>query len=154
MEGYYNRQELTAQSSWRDEQGRRFIRTGDVGFIGEDGFLRITGRAKDMIISGGLNIFASDIEAVLAAHPAVAEAAVIAVPDERWGESPHAIVALRVGASASAEDLMTWTQARLARTSWPSGIDFVAALPRNDMGKVLKRVLRVPFWRGRDRDVA
>ena len=154
MEGYFNRVELTTQSTWRDGQGRRFIRTGDVGYIGEDGFLRITGRSKDMIISGGLNVFASDIEAVLCAHPAVAEAAVIAVPDERWGESPQAVVALRDGMSATAEELMSWMQARLARTSWPSGLEFVEALPRNDMGKVLKRVLREPFWRGRDKDVA
>lgn len=154
MDGYFNREELTAQSIWLDKAGRRFIRTGDVGFIGEDGFLRITGRSKDMIISGGLNIFASDIEAVLGDHPAVAEAAVIAVPNERWGESPYAIVALRGGMEASAEELMQWMQARLPRTSWPTGIETVPSLPRNDMGKVLKRVLREPFWRGRDSEVA
>ena len=154
MEGYFNQQGLTEKSRWHSTQGQRFIRTGDVGYIGEDGFLRITGRSKDMIISGGLNVFASDIEAVLAAHPAVAEAAVIAVPDERWGESPHAVVVLREGASAGAEDLMAWLQTRLARTSWPRDISFMAALPRNEMGKVLKRVLRAPFWQGRGTQVA
>ena len=154
MEGYYNRHDLTTQSTWRDAQDRRFIRTGDVGYIGEDGFLRITGRAKDMIISGGLNIYASDLEAVLDAHPAVSESAVIAVPDERWGESPHAIVVLRQGASATTGQLMDWTHAHLARTSWPSGVELVDALPRNDMGKVLKRVLREPFWQGHARGVA
>jgi acyl-CoA synthetase (AMP-forming)/AMP-acid ligase II len=151
MEGYFNKQSLTTQSTWHDAKGRRHIRTGDVG---EDGFLRITGRSKDMIISGGLNVFASDIEDVLITHPAVAEAAVIAVPDLRWGESPHAVVALREHAKASAEELMAWLQARLSRTSWPRGISFVAALPRNEMGKVLKRVLREPFWQGRGKDVA
>lgn len=154
MEGYFNRDELTANSTWRDSSGRRHIRTGDTGYIGEDGFLRITGRSKDMIISGGLNIFASDIEAVLSEHPAVAESAVIAVPDERWGESPWAVVALRDGADATAEDLMSWMQSKLARTSWPKGIEFTKALPRNEMGKVLKRVLRAPFWEGRERDIA
>jgi len=107
-----------------------------------------------MIISGGHNIYASDIEAVLAGHPAVAEAAVIAIPDERWGETPHAFVALRKGASAAAEELMDWMHQRLARTSWPSSLEFVSSLPRNDMGKVLKRELREPFWKDRSRGVA
>lgn len=154
MDGYFNRKDLTDGATWRDGRGRRFLRTGDVGFVGEDGFLRITGRSKDMIISGGLNIFAIDIEAALIEHPAVLEAAVIAVPSELWGESPYAIVALREGASTTAGDLMAWLQSRLARTSWPVGIDFVDALPRNALGKVLKRQLREPFWIGRDREIA
>ena len=153
MDGYFNKPALTEQSTWHDAAGRRYIRTGDIGHIGEDGFLRITGRSKDMIISGGLNVFACDIEAVLVEHPDVAEAAVIAVPDERWGERPHAVVVRREGASASADELMAWTRARLARTSWPRDIRFVAALPRNEMGKVLKRVLREPFWEGRSAQV-
>lgn len=154
MEGYFNKQDLTTRSTWRDAAGQRYLRTGDVGFIGDDGFLRITGRSKDMIISGGLNIFASDIEAVLGEHPAIAEAAVIAVPDDRWGESPHAVVVLRPGASANREELHQWLQERLARTSWPRDISFMAALPRNEMGKVLKRVLREPYWKGRETQVA
>lgn len=154
MDGYFNRQGQTAQSTWRDAAGRRFLRTGDVGYVGEDGFLRITGRSKDMIISGGLNIYASDIEAVLCQHPAVSEAAVIAVPDERWGESPHAVVVLHEAGAISAEELLEWLKPRLTRTSWPRELSFKAALPRNEMGKVLKRVLREPFWQGRGRDVA
>lgn len=154
MEGYFNRADLTNQSTWHDQDNRRYICTGDVGYIGEDGFVRITGRAKDMIISGGLNIYASDIESVLEAHPEVSEAAVIAVPDARWGETPHAIVALRPGAGITADALMEWLHGQLARTSWPAGLELVPALPRNDMGKVLKRVLREPFWQGRDRSVA
>ena len=154
MEGYYNKQDLTSQSSWHDPDNRRYICTGDVGYLGDDGFMRITGRAKDMIISGGLNIYASDIEAVLIEHPAVSEAAVIAVPDERWGETPHALVVLRAGENVSPDGLMDWAHRHLARTSWPSGIEFVPTLPRNDMGKVLKRVLREPFWQGRGREVA
>jgi len=154
MEGYFNRDDLTDDATWRNEGGRRFIRTGDVGCIGEDRYLRITGRSKDMIISGGLNIYAIDIEAALVEHPAVLEAAVIAVPSERWGESPYAIVALRDGKSVTADELMGWLGPRLARTSWPAGIRFVDALPRNALGKVLKRELREPFWAGRDREVA
>ena len=154
MAGYFNREDLTAHARWRDHQGRPHIITGDIGWVDADNFLRITGRAKDMIISGGLNIFACDIEAVLCAHPAVAEAAVIAIPDERWGECPYAIVALREGVETTIAELHSWMQARLARTSWPVGLELVAALPRNDMGKVLKRLLREPFWKGKDRGVA
>lgn len=154
MEGYYNQPELTARSSLHDQANRRIIRTGDVGRIDDQGFLFITGRTKDMIISGGLNIFASDIEAALDSHPAVAESAVIAVPDDRWGECPHAIVALREGCVASPDALLDWARGRLARTHWPVAVDIVGALPRNDMGKVLKRVLREPFWANRDREVA
>ncbi|MDG2004809.1 MAG: AMP-binding protein [Novosphingobium sp.] len=154
MTGYFNRDDLTDDATWQDQQGRSFLRTGDVGFIDEDGYLRITGRSKDMIISGGLNIFAVDIEAALIEHPAVLEAAVIAVPSERWGESPHAIVALRQGESATVDKLMAWLSPRLARTSWPVGIDFVDELPRNALGKVLKRELREPFWADHERGVA
>lgn len=154
MTGYFNRDDLTDAATWRDGQGRRFIRTGDVGFVGQDGYLRITGRSKEMIISGGLNIFAIDIEAVLIEHPAVLEAAIIAVPSEKWGESPHAIVALYAGESATVDELMDWLGPRLARASWPVGITFVDELPRNDLGKVLKRELREPFWAGRERGVA
>jgi len=154
MVGYFNRDDLTDDATWRDEEGRRFIRTGDVGTIDADGFLRITGRSKDMIISGGLNIFAIDIEAALIEHSAVLEAAVIAVPSERWGESPHAIIAVNEGETATVDELMAWLAPRLARTSWPVGITFVDELPRNALGKVLKRELREPFWAGRERDVA
>ncbi|MBU6266605.1 MAG: acyl--CoA ligase [Sphingomonadales bacterium] len=154
MDGYFNRDDLTDAAAFRDSQGRRYIRTGDVGRVDGDGFLRITGRARDMIISGGLNVFASDIEGALEAHPAVAEAAVIAVPSARWGETPHAVVALREGANATVEDLHDWLRPRLSRTSQPSGIDIVPALPRNEMGKVLKRVLREPFWQGHEGAVA
>lgn len=154
MEGYYNRDQLTATTEWRDNCGRRFLRTGDVGWLDSDGYLHITGRAKDMIISGGLNIYATDIEDVLCAHPAVAEAAVIAIPDRDWGERPYAIVGLRSGHSASPSDLLAWLDGRIARTSRPAEIQIIDALPRNDMGKVLKRVLREPFWADRADQVA
>jgi long-chain acyl-CoA synthetase len=154
MTGYFNRDGLTGEATWRDGEGKRYLRTGDTGFVDADGYLHITGRSKDMIISGGLNIFAIDIEEALLAHPAVLEAAVIAVPSERWGESPRAIVALREGERATAEELMAWLGAKLARTHWPEGIDFVAELPRNALGKVLKRELRAPFWPEGGREVA
>lgn len=154
MDGYYGREELTRERSFHDGQGRRFILTGDVGFLDPQGFLHITGRSKDMIISGGLNVFAIDIEEALLAHPAVLEAAVIAIPDERWGETPYAFVVLRAGLTASGEELAGWLESRLARTSRPSGLEIVTSLPRNEMGKVLKRVLREPYWQGRDQQVA
>jgi long-chain acyl-CoA synthetase len=154
MDGYYNRETLTETSRWSDGAGRRHLRTGDVGWIGGDGFLRVTGRAKDMIISGGLNIYASDIEAALGAHEDVAEAAVIAIPDADWGERPYAIVVLHDGARIDAEELLGWLGTRVARTSRPAGVAFVETLPRNDMGKVLKRVLRAPFWEDRTTEIA
>jgi long-chain acyl-CoA synthetase len=154
MEGYHNRDELTERAVWRDAADRRFIRTGDVGRLDVDGYLRITGRSKDMIISGGLNIFASDIEDALRQHEAVAESAVIAIPDPQWGERPYAVVALKAGAQAQPEALMEWLNARVAKTSRVVGLEIIPALPRNDMGKVLKRVLREPFWKGRTTGVA
>ena len=149
MDGYHAQAALTASSCWTDEAGRAFFRTGDVGRLGGDGFLRITGRAKDMIISGGLNLYACDIEAVIDSHPDVAESAVIAIPDARWGERPFALVVLRAGATLTAGAVMAWAETRVARTSRPVGVEIVAALPRNDMGKVLKRVLREPYWKDR-----
>jgi len=107
-----------------------------------------------MIISGGLNIFAIDIEEALLTHPAVLEVAVIAVPSEQWGESPHAIVVLKQGVRATGDELTARIATRLSRTSWPVGYSFVDELPRNALGKVLKRELREPFWAGRERDVA
>ncbi len=154
MEGYFNRKDLTEGTMWADSSGSRFIKTGDTGYLGEDGFLRITGRSRDMIISGGLNIFAIDIEEALLTHPAVLEVAVIAVPSEQWGESPHAIVVLKQGVRATGDELTARIATRLSRTSWPVGYSFVDELPRNALGKVLKRELREPFWAGRERDVA
>jgi acyl-CoA synthetase (AMP-forming)/AMP-acid ligase II len=113
----------------------------------------VTDRIKDMIISGGENIYPAEIERVLAEHPAIADVAVIGVPDERWGEVPRAVVVLRAGAQLDPDDLVAWCRERLATYKCPKTADVVSELPRNPTGKVLKRELRKPYWAGRDRQV-
>ena len=142
MTGYHNRPEETARAEWFDAEGRRYIRTGDVGRLDEDGFLVLVDRRKDMIISGGFNVFPSDLEAVLREHPQVLEAAVVGVPSERWGETPVGFVALRAGADATPEALLAWANARLGKVQRLAAVECVAELPRNAIGKVLKRELR------------
>jgi long-chain acyl-CoA synthetase len=146
MIGYHNQPQKTAEAEWFDAQGQRFIRTGDVGRFDEDGFLVLMDRKKDMIISGGFNVYPSDLEAVIAAHPAVAEVAVAGVPSQRWGETPVAFVILRADAAPSmpdpAEALLAWANERLGRKQRLAAVDLVESLPRNGIGKVLKRDLR------------
>jgi acyl-CoA synthetase (AMP-forming)/AMP-acid ligase II len=142
MNGYHNQPEKTAEAEWRDPSGKRFIRTGDVGRFDADGFLQLMDRRKDMIISGGFNIYPSDLEAVVAAHPDVAEAGVIGVPSEAWGETPVAFVVLREGSKASADALREWANGRLGKTQRLNAVEIVDALPRSAIGKVLKRELR------------
>ncbi len=142
MAGYHNLPEKTREAEWRDAEGRRFIRTGDIGRFDEDGFLILLVRSKDVIISGGFNIYPSDIEAELVQHEAVVEAAVVGVPSERWGETPVAFVALRHGASIDGPALMGWVNARLGKTQRLSALSIVDSLPRSAIGKVLKRELR------------
>jgi acyl-CoA synthetase (AMP-forming)/AMP-acid ligase II len=142
MNGYHNQPERTAEAEWRDPSGKRFIRTGDVGRFDVDGFLQLMDRRKDMIISGGFNIYPSDLEAVIAAHPDVAEASVIGVPSDAWGETPVAFVVLRAGSSASADALREWANSRLGKTQRLNAVKIVDALPRSPIGKVLKRELR------------
>jgi acyl-CoA synthetase (AMP-forming)/AMP-acid ligase II len=155
MNGYFNREDLTAESRWRHPDGRLFVRTGDMGRVDADGWLYVTGRKKDMIISGGLNIYAIDIEAVLNTHPAVLESAVIAIPSERWGESPYAVVVARPGEVIDRDELLAWANERLAKAARLAGLELRESLPRSaDMEKVLKRELRAPFWAGRTVDVA
>ncbi|HXF44676.1 MAG TPA: class I adenylate-forming enzyme family protein, partial [Burkholderiaceae bacterium] len=145
MTGYHKRPEQTRAAEWYDASGKRFIRTGDIGRFDADGFLVLLDRKKDMIISGGFNIYPSDLEAVLAAHPAVAEAAVVGVASERWGETPVAYVVPRPGAAADAERLLAWANERLGKTQRLSALRFVERLPRSAIGKVLKRELRARF---------
>jgi acyl-CoA synthetase (AMP-forming)/AMP-acid ligase II len=142
MNGYHNQPDKTAEAEWRDPSGKRFIRTGDVGRFDADGFLQLMDRRKDMIISGGFNIYPSDLEAVIAAHPAVAEASVIGVPSEAWGETPVGFVVLREGSEVSADALREWVNGRLGKTQRLSAVEIVDALPRSAIGKVLKRELR------------
>jgi long-chain acyl-CoA synthetase len=142
MTGYHNLPEKTREAEWRDAEGRRFIRTGDIGRFDDDGFLILLDRSKDMIISGGFNIYPSDIEAELIQHDAVGEASVIGVASERWGETPVAFVALREGASIDGPALKDWVNARLGKTQRLSDLLFVDSLPRSPIGKILKRELR------------
>lgn len=142
MTGYHNLPEATRQAEWFDADGRRYIRTGDIGRVDEDGFVVLMDRRKDMVISGGFNVYPSDLEAVLAGHPAVAEVAVVGVPSERWGESPVAWVVSRAGASADAAALLEWVNARLAKPQRLAGLRLTDSLPRSEIGKVLKRELR------------
>ena len=141
MTGYHLQPGKTREAEWYDAEGRRYIRTGDVGRFDADGFLVLLDRRKDLVISGGFNIYPSDLEAVLRQHPAVADAAVVGVPSPEWGETPVAFVVPTAGAP-EAEGLRAWANARLGKTQRLSGLRFVAELPRSDIGKVLKRQLR------------
>jgi acyl-CoA synthetase (AMP-forming)/AMP-acid ligase II len=142
MNGYHNQPAKTAETEWHDAEGNRFIRTGDIGRFDEDGFLILLDRKKDMIISGGFNIYPSDIESVVREHPAVAEVSVVGVPSERWGETPVAFVVLRAGSGAIAQAILAWANERLGKTQRLAALHEVDTLPRSAIGKVLKRELR------------
>jgi len=148
MAGYWNRPEDTALAI-RDG----WFHTGDAGALDEEGFLYIRDRIKDMIVSGAENVYPAEVEGVLAAHPAIGDVAVIGVPDERWGETVKAIVALRAGAELTEAELIDWARSRLAGYKRPRSVDFVAAVPRNPSGKILKQELREQYWQGQARRV-
>ena len=150
MRGYRGKPEETANTVTVDG----WLRTGDAAFSDAGGYIYLFDRFKDMIVSGAENIYPAEIENVLYDHPAIAEAAVIGVPSERWGETPKAIVVLRPGHALDASTLIEFTRTRLARYKCPSSVDFVDALPRNASGKVLKKELRVPFWQNHDRGIS
>ncbi len=149
MRGYWNLPEASA-----DALRGGWMHTGDAGMLDEEGYLFIQDRVKDMIVSGGENVYPREVENVLFEHPAVADVAVIGVPDSRWGESVKAIVVPRQGMDASAEDLLAFCKGRLGGFKQPRSVDFVSALPRNASGKVLKKDLRERYWQGRDRRVS
>ncbi|MCK9284035.1 MAG: AMP-binding protein [Rhodocyclaceae bacterium] len=150
MKEYHGRPQATAELIWRDEIGRTFIRSGDIGVVDADGFLKIVDRKKDMIISGGFNVFASDIEQVIVQHPAVADVAVIGVPHPKWGETPLAIVSRKPAANDSDEEIVAWANERLAKHQRIAGVEFLDEFPRNALGKVLKRILRETFANSKD----
>jgi acyl-CoA synthetase (AMP-forming)/AMP-acid ligase II len=130
----------------------RWIRSGDAGYL-RNGYLFLHDRIKDMINSGGENIYPAEVENVLMLHPALADGAVIGVPDEQWGEAVKACVVLKPGARASAAEIIEFMRSRIARFKCPKSVDFLEAIPRNPTGKILKRVLREPYWRGRERRI-
>jgi fatty-acyl-CoA synthase len=149
MKGYWNRPDATAEAI--DAEG--WFSTGDAGFFDPDGYLFIHDRVKDMIVSGGENIYPAEVENALFSHPDVADAAVIGVPDERWGEAVKAVVVLHAGAEFDPAALIAHCRERIAVYKSPKSVDVVHALPRNPSGKVLRRELRAPYWAGRDRNV-
>jgi acyl-CoA synthetase (AMP-forming)/AMP-acid ligase II len=148
MKGYYKAPDKTAETivdGW--------LHTGDIGHIDGAGYLHITDRKKDMIISGGFNVYPSEVEQVLWSHPAVQDCAVIGVPDETWGEAVKAVVELNAGQQVSAEDLIALCKDRLGSVKAPKSVDFVAALPRSPVGKVLKKDLRAQYWQDTSRKI-
>jgi acyl-CoA synthetase (AMP-forming)/AMP-acid ligase II len=150
MKHYHNRPDATADIVWKDKFGRTYIKTGDIGRFDEDGFLYIMDRKKDMIVTGGINVFAKDIEEVILGHPDVNETAVIAVPHEKWIETPLALVILREGAGITEEELKIWINERVtAKHQRVNAVEFrTDPFPRNALGKLLKKDLREKYWVG------
>jgi long-chain acyl-CoA synthetase len=149
MVGYWHMPEETAKSITEDG----WFRSGDAGYLDEDGYLFIHDRVKDMIVSGGENVYPAEVENVLMGHPAIADVAVIGVPHEKWGETAKAVVVRTPGAEVSEQEIIDYARERLARFKCPTSVDWVDALPRNPSGKILKKDLREPYWAGRDRRV-
>ncbi|HEY0942006.1 MAG TPA: class I adenylate-forming enzyme family protein [Steroidobacter sp.] len=145
MSGYLHQPEQTREIEWYDREGRRFIRTGDIGRFDEDGFLSLLDRRKDVIISGGFNVYPSDLESVLLKHDGVREAAVVGVASAQWGETPVAFVVVDADRAQGGESIRSWANARLGKTQRLTAVEIVASLPRNAIGKVLKRQLRESY---------
>jgi long-chain acyl-CoA synthetase len=150
MKGYYKDRKRTEDIIWRGPRDRTYIRSGDIGRFDDDGYLYIAGRTKDMIKSGGINVFASDIEEVFMGHPDVMEAAAIGIPHEKWGETPMLFVIMRQSSTTSPEELKRWGNERLGKYQRISRIEFRDEFPRATHDKVLKRALRDPFWVGKE----
>jgi acyl-CoA synthetase (AMP-forming)/AMP-acid ligase II len=148
MKGYYKAPEKTAEAvvdGW--------LHTGDIGHFDAGGYLHITDRKKDMIITGGFNVYPSEVEQVIWGHPAVQDCAVIGTPDDQWGEAVKAVVELNSGQHVSAEELIALCKEKLGSVKAPKSVDFVDALPRSPVGKVLKKDLRARYWQGRQRTI-
>jgi acyl-CoA synthetase (AMP-forming)/AMP-acid ligase II len=146
MAGYWNLPEATAKTLVDG-----YVHTGDAGYLDEDGYVYVHDRVKDMIVSGAENVYPAEVESAIFGHPAVADVAVIGVPDEKWGEAVKAMVVLKPGAEATADDIVAFARQRIAGYKTPKSVDFVPELPRNPSGKILKRELRKPYWEGYER---
>jgi fatty-acyl-CoA synthase len=149
MKGYWNKADATAKAIC----GEGWFSTGDAGFFDDEGYLYIHDRVKDMIVSGGENVYPAEVENAIMGHPGVADVAVIGVPDERWGEAVKAIVVKKPGVAPDPSDIIAYARERIAGYKLPKSVDFIDALPRNPSGKVLRRELREPYWEGRARRV-
>ncbi|MEQ8802900.1 class I adenylate-forming enzyme family protein [Haliea sp.] len=145
MPGYWHRDDANRESEFVDGQGVQWLRSGDIGYVDEDGFLFIVDRKKDMILSGGQNVYPQDIEAVLVQHPSVNDVAVIGITSARWGETPLAVVVPEADAAEGTEELLAWANARLGKQQRLAAVRFADSLPRNPNGKILKRELRAQF---------
>jgi long-chain acyl-CoA synthetase len=147
MLGYWKNPEATTKTL-RDDG---WLLSGDAGYLDEDGYLFIHDRIKDMIISGGENVYPAEVESALYAHPSISEAAVIGVPDPKWGEAVRAVVTLKPNATLDEKEVLAWMRGKLAAFKCPKAIDVIDVMPRNASGKLLKRDLRAPYWEGRER---
>ena len=148
-QGYYKNDEATREIS---EHG--WHHTGDIGYQDEEGYFYIIDRKKDMIVTGGFNVFGAEVEKAINSHPAVVDCAVVGVPDEKWGEAIKAVVQLKPGAAVSAQDLIGVCREQLGGVKAPKSVEFVEALPRSPVGKVLKREIREKYWKGQERRVS
>lgn len=146
MKGYYRDPERTGKALWQDPQGRTYIRSGDLGYFDEDGYLFICGRLKDMIKSGGIAVYASDIEAVFVQHPDVLEVAAIGIPHPKWLETPLLLARMKPGARVTQQELAEWGNGRLGKYQRVSAVEFREDFPRATYGKVQKDKLRAPYW--------
>jgi acyl-CoA synthetase (AMP-forming)/AMP-acid ligase II len=146
MSGYFRNPDATQAFYWQDQNGTVYHRTGDIGVFDADGFLTLVDRKKDVIISGGFNIYASDLEEALLAHPDVADAAVIGVPSDKWGETPLGLVVARPESMLSPTALLDWANRKLGKMQRLSAIEMREELPRSAVGKVLKQELKRPYW--------
>ena len=148
MKGYWKRTEATKEAI-RDEH----FFTGDAGYFDEDGYLYIYDRVKDMIVSGGENVYPAEVENAVFSHPDVADVAVIGIPSEKWGEDVKAIIVCKPDKKPTEEEIIAWTRERIAGFKCPKSVDYIDVLPRNPTGKILRRVLREPYWEGKERRV-
>ena len=149
MLGYWKLPEATA--STMDADG--WVATGDIGYFDADGYLYMYDRAKDMIITGGENVYPAEVESAIYGHPDVLEVAVISIPDERWGEAVKAVCVAKPGCTIDPDSVIGWTRERIAGFKVPKSVDVIDALPRNPSGKILRRALREPYWAGRERQI-
>jgi long-chain acyl-CoA synthetase len=149
MVGYWNNPDETTRAITPDG----WFRSGDAGYLDAQGYLFLHDRVKDMIVSGGENVYPAEVENAVMGCPGVADVAVIGVPDEKWGEAVKAVVVPQADADVTAEQVIAWAKERIAGFKVPKSVDFVAELPRNPSGKILKKDLRAPYWEGRERQI-